>query len=167
MNKRILTRPMFRMGGSTGTGLTSGLNVPRQQYENGNRVQRLTEEFQQRKSMFDKLNPDPQTGFMPGSVSSFLTNFGLNLMSQTPRGNIFSTAALAAKEPFQQFQTARARERADQKTLDQAILGDVISEDFKATQQQKLIDADYKEKQAELQNKLQLEKQKGDNANQK
>ena len=163
---RTLKRPMFRMGGAA-EGITSGLDAPRQQYENGNRVQRLTEEFQQRKAMFDKLNPDPQTGFMPGSVSSFLTNFGLNLMSQTPRGNIFSTAALAAKDPFNQFQTARARERADQKTLDQAILGDVISEDFKATQQQRLIDADYKEKQMELQNKLQVEKQKGDNANQK
>ena len=167
MNKRILTRPMFRMGGSTGTGLTSGLDAPRQKYEDAGRVQRLTEEFQQRKSMFDKLNPDPQTGFMPGSVSSFLTNFGLNLMSQTPRGNIFSTAALAAKDPFNQFQTARARERVDQKTLDQAILGDVISEDFKATQQQKLIDADYQENLDNIQGKIDLEKQKGINANQK
>ena len=164
MKNRTLTRPMFRMGGSTGTGLTSGLNVPRQQYENGNRVQRLTEEFQQRKSMFDKLNPDPQTGFMPGSVSSFLTNFGLNLMSQTPRGNIFSTAALAAKEPFQQFQTARARERADQRTLDQAILGDVISEDFKATQQQRLIDADYKIEKDKLDAKIAELIEKGDQA---
>ena len=60
-------------------------------------------------------------------------------MSQTPRGNIFSTAALAAKEPFQQFQTARARERADQTQLDQAILGDVISEDFKTDLFKKII----------------------------
>jgi len=29
---RVLKRPMFRMGGSTGTGITSGLDVPRQQY---------------------------------------------------------------------------------------------------------------------------------------
>ena len=29
---RTLKRPMFRMGGSTGTGITSGLDQPRKQY---------------------------------------------------------------------------------------------------------------------------------------
>ena len=158
MNKRILTRPMFRMGGSTGTGLTSGLNVPRQGYEPGGNVQKL---FEERKAMFDKLNPEP-TPFMPGSVSSFLTDFGLNLMSQTPRGNIFTTAATAAKEPFRNFQTARAQERSDQKQLDQAILGDVISEEFKKDQQQKLIDAGFEEKRMELQNEIKELELKGD-----
>ena len=147
---------MFRMGGSTGTGLTSGLNAPRQGYEPGGNVQKL---FDERKAMFDRLNPEP-TPFMPGSVSSFLTDFGLNLMSATPRGNIFTTAATAAKEPFRNFQTARAQERSDQKQLDQAILGDVISEEFKKDQQQKLIDAGFEEKKLELQNdikKLEIE----------
>ena len=32
---RILKRPMFRMGGSSGTGITSGLNQPRKQYAQG------------------------------------------------------------------------------------------------------------------------------------
>jgi len=162
---RTLRRPMFRMGGAA-EGITSGLDKPRQQYQNGDRVARLTDEFEQRKAMFDQLRPQ-QTGFMPGSASSFLTSFGLNLLATPPRGNIFQTAAIAAQDPFKQFQTARAQEISDRTQLDQAILGDVISEDFKSTQQQKLIDADYKEKQMELQNKLQLEKQKGDNANQK
>jgi len=155
---RTLRRPMFRMGGAA-EGITSGLNVPRQKYEDAGRVARLTDEFEQRKAMFDQLRPQ-QTGFMPGSASSFLTSFGLNLLATPPRGNIFQTAAVAAQDPFKQFQTARAREISDRTQLDQAILGDVISEDFKSTQQQKLIDADYKEKQAELQNKLQLEKQR-------
>ena len=35
---RTLKRPMFRMGGSTGTGITSGLDVPRQQYNEAGRV---------------------------------------------------------------------------------------------------------------------------------
>ena len=30
---RTLRRPMFRMGGSTGEGITSGLQAPRQQYQ--------------------------------------------------------------------------------------------------------------------------------------
>jgi len=157
---RTLRRPMFKMGGAA-EGITSGLDMPRQQYNQGERVQRLTDEFQQRKAMFDQLRPQ-QTGFMPGSASSFLTSFGLNLLAQSPRGNIFQTAAVAAQDPFKEFQTARAREISDRTQLDQAILGDVISEDFKATQQQKLIDADYEEKKLELNNKIKELTIKGD-----
>jgi hypothetical protein len=141
------------MGGSTGTGITSGLDAPRQQYDEGNRVRKL---FEERKSMFDQTLPDQRSGFMPGSVSSFLTDFGLNLLSATPRGNIFATAASAAKDPFKSFQSARAQEMSDRKALDQAILGDVISEDFKSRQQQKLIDAGFEEKKLELQNEIKL-----------
>jgi len=151
MNNRILKRPMFRMGGSTGTGITSGLSAPRQQYEDAGRVQKL---FEERKKMFNQTLPNQRSGFMPGSVSSFLTDFGLNLLSATPTGNIFQTAATAAKDPFKSFQSARAKEMSDRKALDQAILGDVISEDFKSTQQQKLIDAGFEEKKMELQNEI-------------
>jgi hypothetical protein len=73
---RTLKRPMFRMGGSTGTGITSGLDAPRQQYDEGNRVRKL---FEERKSMFDQTLPDQRSGFMPGSVSSFLTDLQLAL----------------------------------------------------------------------------------------
>jgi hypothetical protein len=141
------------MGGSTGTGITSGLDASRQQYDEGNRVRKL---FEERKSMFDQTLPDQRSGFMPGSVSSFLTDFGLNLLSATPRGNIFATAASAAKDPFKSFQSARAQEMSDRKALDQAILGDVISEDFKSRQQQKLIDAGFEEKKLELENEIKL-----------
>ena len=161
--KRILKRPMFRMGGSSGAGITSGLDAPRQQYDEGRRVQKL---FEERRKIFDQTVPDQRGGFMPGSVSSFLTNFGLNLLSQTPRGNIFATAATAAKDPFQTFQSARAQEISDRKTLDQAILSDVISEDFKKGQQAELLKAEKEENIRELQNKIDVEKQKGINANQ-
>ena len=150
---RVLKRPMFRMGGSTGTGITSGLDAPRQQYDEGNRVRKL---FEERREMFNQTLPDQRSGFMPGSVSSFLTDFGLNLLSATPRGNIFATAASAAKDPFKSFQSARAQEMSDRKALDQAILGDVISEDFKSRQQQKLIDAGFEEKKMELENEIKL-----------
>ena len=150
---RILRRPMFRMGGAAGTGITSGLNAPRQQYDEGSRVRKL---FEERREMFNQTLPDQRSGFMPGSVSSFLTDFGLNLLSATPRGNIFATAASAAKDPFKSFQSARAQEMSDRKELDQAILGDVISEDFKSRQQQKLIDAGFEEKKMELENEIKL-----------
>ena len=150
---RTLKRPMFRMGGSAGTGITSGLDTPRQQYQDAGRVQQL---FDERRKMFDQTIPNQRGGFMPGSVSSFLTNFGLNLLSETPRGNIFQTAAVAAKDPFNRFQSARAQELSDQRALDQAILGDVISEDFKSRQQQKLIDAGFEEKKMELENEIKV-----------
>jgi hypothetical protein len=88
--KRVLTRPMFRMGGSTGTGITSGLDQPRKQYNQGS-------------------NPYNMGNFAPGTGPGFLTSFGLDLMSRTPSGNILQTAALAAKEPFKDYQAAQFR----------------------------------------------------------
>ena len=85
---RILKRPMFRRGGSA-DGITSGLDQkPRQEYSRG-------------------TMPNFQLSGLPG----FLTGFGLNLLAEPPRGNIFQTAALAARDPFnqlQKFQTAQA-----------------------------------------------------------
>ena len=85
---RILKRPMFRRGGSA-DGITSGLDQkPRQEYSRG-------------------TTPNFQLSGLPG----FLTGFGLNLLAEPPRGNIFQTAAIAARDPFnqlQKFQTAQA-----------------------------------------------------------
>ena len=52
---RTLRRPMFRMGGAA-EGITSGLDKPRQQYSNGDRVARLTDEFEQRKNKLVQKN---------------------------------------------------------------------------------------------------------------
>ena len=125
---------MFRLGGSA-SGITSGLdsaklNASRPGYNRGRVVNPggysgVEEEFKRYRGLYDKYAPT-QPGGMPGSVSSFLTNFGLNLLSQSPTGNIFSTAGTAAKQPFQQFQGARAAEMDQQRKLNQAILGDVL-----------------------------------------
>ena len=126
---------MFRMGGST-SGITSGLDSAsinasqRPGYNRGRVVNPggysgVEEEFKRYRGLYDKYAPQPRGG-MPGSVSSFLTNFGLNLLSQSPTGNIFSTAATAAKDPYATFQSARSAEEGEQRRLNQAILGDVI-----------------------------------------
>ena len=44
------------------------------------------------------------------SLNDFLIQFGLNLASGTPRGNIFATAAEAAKDPFAVMQAKKMRE---------------------------------------------------------
>ena len=99
---RILKRPMFRMGGSSGTGITSGLDQP-QKMANGGRT------GYQQGSM-----PSFQFGGLPG----FLTQFGLNLLATPAQGNIFQTAATAAKDPFnmlQAQQTAALKTASDRK----------------------------------------------------
>ena len=92
---RTLKRPMFRIGGSAGTGITSGLDQP-QKMANGGRT------GYQQGSM-----PTFQASGLPG----FLTQFGLNLLATPPAGNIFQTAGIAAREPFNQLQTSQARSR--------------------------------------------------------
>ena len=92
---RTLKRPMFRIGGSAGTGITSGLDQP-QKMANGGRT------GYQQGSM-----PSFQTAGLPG----FLTSFGLNLLATPPAGNIFQTAGMAAREPFNQLQASQAKQR--------------------------------------------------------
>jgi len=92
---RTLKRPMFRIGGSAGTGITSGLDQP-QKMANGGRT------GYQQGSM-----PSFQASGLPG----FLTSFGLNLLATPPAGNIFQTAGMAAREPFNQLQVSQARSR--------------------------------------------------------
>ena len=122
---RILKRPMFRMGGSTGTGITSGLD--RQNYQIGGGAGmaryniRLSDlpfmKTQNTPTVDDKSVPktsflNPQgVGLGMGTLPGFLTQFGLNLVSATPRGNIFATAAESAKEPFSRFQAAKFKEK--------------------------------------------------------
>ena len=90
---RVLKRPMFRIGGSTGTGITSGLDQPRQMYSEAGAV-----------------NPNPYaTNLMPGTLPGFLTSFGLDLLSRPPQGGLLSTVAAAAKGPFETFQAAELR----------------------------------------------------------
>ena len=98
---KTLHRPMFRRGGSTGEGITSGLS--RQGYETGKTVQPRR----------------PNT-----NLNNFLIDFGLDLISRPPQGGIFATAASAAKDPFSRFQARQvAQEDRDwqQKMYDEKM----------------------------------------------
>jgi hypothetical protein len=138
---RVLQRPMFRIGGSAGTGITSGLDQPRKQYANGTKkpsfedylkergmiekrenLERLMREYEEdmrRKNVREQKTMAAdggrigyQQGSMPnfqmGGVPGFLTGFGLNLLATPPQGNIFQTAATAAKDPFNRLQASQA-----------------------------------------------------------
>jgi hypothetical protein len=203
MINRILKRPMFKMGGSSSEGITSGLDrapyqfgtkpedFPGSQAEydaqmkmlqekgifdaQGNRtggkgeieklfpnrsnesvedtqnlmlldamrdgekkntfnLEELKEgddsvksEFEKRKALADSL-----LGGSALPMSSFLTQFGLNLASATPRGNIFSTAAEAAKEPLKTFQAMKVQERSEDKDLLESVIESMSEEDLSA-----------------------------------
>ena len=133
---RILKRPMFRIGGSAGTGITSGLdrtgyagNKPTfkefldglSQEQKQMQQENLFKEYQnflkrqqvaEQKTMvadggrigYANGTPSFQATGLPG----FLTQFGLNLLSTPPQGNIFQTAAVSAQDPFRRLQASQA-----------------------------------------------------------
>jgi len=80
---------MFKRGGSTGQGITSGLR--RQGYQFGERV--TTEDI------LKSYGPAPRRT----NVYDFLTDWGLRMASATPSGNVIQTAAKEAREPYAQF----------------------------------------------------------------
>ena len=117
MRSRTLTRPMFRMGGSSGTGITSGLDRPG--YRNGTDPRQLLPQLGSLPTDFDRATtPEKPTGLGLGTIPGFLTQFGLNLASATPRGNIFATASEAAKEPFGTFQQAKFAEAQEEREFE-------------------------------------------------
>ena len=126
---RTLRRPMFRMGGAA-EGITSGLDKPRQQYSKGtdpyDRALKTTERF---RADMDKFRGETSP-MMPGGLPNFLTSFGLNLLATPPRGNIFQTAATAAKEPFQQFQAAQLAERQDTRDQLTDMFGTALASEY-------------------------------------
>ena len=113
---RIMKRPMFRKGGSAGEGITSGL-APRQNYQEAGDVnqndlsklnnirdltpQQILELSKQMSFQAPPMAPD-------NSLRDFKIDFGLDLVSRSPQGNIFQTAGAAAKEPFANFRNSRA-----------------------------------------------------------
>jgi len=114
---RILSRPMFRKGGSAGEGITSGL-APRQGYntnENNtvkqndlSKVNLKDMNMQQIKDLADSMAFKAPPMAPDRSLSDFKIDFGLDLISRSPGGNIFQTAGAAAKDPFQRFKASRA-----------------------------------------------------------
>ena len=106
MNNRTLRRPMFRMGGSTGEGITSGLTAPRQKYMDAGDVQKI----QEKKSLIDTLAPRPERP--DNSFNNFLITAGLDLLQRPKSGNILSQIGASTGPAFKEFQQAKQIEQA-------------------------------------------------------
>jgi hypothetical protein len=129
---RILRRPMFRTGGSA-EGITSGLDYPklnasRPGYNRGRVVNPggyagdpIEERFLKRRDLLRKYQ-SPR----PSGMSDFMVQFGLDLASRPPQGNILSTAAASAKDPFSQYTARKEAYRTSDDKLSAALLGDVM-----------------------------------------
>ena len=113
----LYKRPMFRKGGSAEGGITSGLQAPRQGYatNQNNLVQQgdmsKLGKVQADLALLNQLAPAPVRP-QSTAMNDFLINFGLNMASASPTGNIFQTAAAQAKDPFAQFQKQKLTEQA-------------------------------------------------------
>ena len=94
---------MFRIGGSAGTGITSGLDKPRQGYKNAGMAELV-------KQTRNSLTPEVLAAYQPymerpkgEAFNRFLMSTGLDLMSRPPTGKGFTgllaTGAQAAKAP--------------------------------------------------------------------
>jgi hypothetical protein len=97
---------MFRRGGSTNEGITSGLDAPRQGYAEKGRVLPFDMSKIVQDTVTQVQDPNIKAAYQPyfqrpegEGLNRFLMDFGLNLMSTPPRGGFLSTAASAAKQP--------------------------------------------------------------------
>jgi len=136
---RTLRRPMFRMGGSTNEGITSGLNKPKRGLvdEPGKYSQPSIDMTKVLGQTRAQITPENLAKYSPyidrpqgEGLSRFLINFGLNLASTPPVGKGFSglisTAAGAAKEPtaqlFEDIDTQRLGKKAAEADLFKTLL---------------------------------------------
>ena len=130
---RTLRRPMFRMGGSTNQGITSGLEKPKRGLVNepGSYSQNFNDI--RLKDLGDKSIGDLRKisqSFRPKETyrdrDDFLVNLGLDLVSRPPSSNIVSTVGAAAKGPFQQLQASKAQKTQSQQQSEADLFGSLI-----------------------------------------
>jgi len=95
---------MFRRGGSTGEGITSGL-APRQRYVHAGDVQPNFEQDMLRKIAGTKIELPKST-----AGADFWLNLGTNILAQPGGRPILQTLGTAGREPLARFQQQRGAE---------------------------------------------------------
>ena len=98
---RFLHRPMFRRGGSTGEGITSGL---RQGYKEGDLAT-----IRSQLELINKLAPEPERP-KSRAGADFWLNFGSSILAQPGGRPILQTLGTAGQEPLRQYQQQKSQE---------------------------------------------------------
>mgnify|MGYP003649198052 FL=1 len=120
-------RPMFRKGGSAdsaGTGITSGLQAPRQQYQGtGNPNDQNVYKYDPRTATPDQMKAEAERLY-PGKATSnkdLFIDFGLDLISRPGSGgSIFENIGASGQTAYNKFRTANTKrdERLEDKRSD-------------------------------------------------
>jgi len=110
MYNRTLKRPMFRIGGSAGTGITTGLDTPKRglvnepgkysQPDENNKTDRMQSEYEFLK---ENVGERPTPEKYPYAASDFFMGLGSNILAQPGGQPIFQTIGKAAQEPIAQL----------------------------------------------------------------
>ena len=149
---------MFRLGGSAeNEGIMDGM---RKRYDQGSKPEDIDSTYQEGDFNVNPTNQTTQrTGERPSfrdilvnspNLSPFLTEFGLNLLSTPPTGNIFQTAATAAKGPFERMRARSAI--GEQRDFERELV------ERKIESQEKIAESRGGDKMYDLMYKLGLEK---------
>ena len=130
---RVLTRPMFRTGGTAG-GITSGLSrqgyahkpthvVPNDPAKSDDAWDQFLGKIPEIRAEAKKASYKPRGT----NVYDFMTEMGLDLVSRPKAGNIFQQLATSAKEPYQRFmerkQSAAEQEYGSESDMFKTMLG--------------------------------------------
>jgi hypothetical protein len=123
MYNRTLKRPMFRMGGSAGTGITTGLDTPRKRYafgSSGDQREYLENKGVNTEQVSDKTYPSdfevlkslagdrPKPEKYPYAASDFFMGLGSNILAQPGGQPIFQTIGKASRDPLAQLSKTQA-----------------------------------------------------------
>ena len=159
MANRVLNRPMFSMGGTPRhefqeqtSGILSGLDGPklnasRTGLANGGLTMEdfkkdVLNQAEMRREIYGEDDYKASAG-MPGSASSALMNFGLNLLAQ-PGGNLFGSIGKAGAPVLRQFQSAREAERLDKRKTEREMRRDALDRAFDLREAEIEADAEIK-----------------------
>ena len=121
---RTLSRPMFRLGGST-SGITSGLDKPKRG--------RVDEPGSYQGIDYDKLFGESQRitdKYYPkqgADINRFLIDWGLNMVGNPPSGNVLQTAARQAQKPTAELFESMDRSGAMRSATGADIFGKMIA----------------------------------------
>jgi len=121
---RTLSRPMFRLGGST-SGITSGLDKPKRgRVDEPGSYQGIDYEkaYETEQRITDKYYPKKGA-----DINRFLIDWGLNMVGNPPSGNVLQTAAKQAQRPTAELFESMDRSKAMRGATGADIFGKMIA----------------------------------------
>jgi len=122
---RTLSRPMFRLGGST-SGITSGLEPKRGRVDGpgGYAGQQIDYDkaYETSQRITDKYYPK-----QGANLNRFLIDWGLSMVGNPPSGNVLQTAAKQAQRPTRELFESMDRSSAMRSATGADIFGKVIA----------------------------------------